>query len=355
MSAYIWLTSFADESLLSSTPQIKFIGRAAVKIITRLVAVFLTFVIGSAVSISDAQEIGPGPTHLLTFSARPTIYIGYLYPNKATTFSVDMGGTNIFDIQSFKQSLNIQGAWTELLVPIKTSSPLGLLLGFGYLFPYNNCSHETYSTIAGIAERTWGTSTQMFNIQTAATYRMLPSITTIIGFRYDSFMTNYKDPAVDVFQNLYLRGIDIAEFDFSGYIPFLGVMVEKTLGGYGSSLKASIIGLPALFGSFVYKERVNSSSYLPDRWNGMKASNEFSSGYFLEAEGELSVPISWCAQVGAFVKYSCVYGKATTVVNTAISVLPINDSYSVKNYPHDAGVTFERSSWILGGTISANF
>jgi hypothetical protein len=347
-------------------------------------ALIVIVIIAVAPSISIAQEFYGGPTHLLSLSAQPTVYIGWITPNKATTFSLANNASNQFNIRSLEQTLNVQGVWTELLVPIKTSSPLGLILDFGYLFPSNKQSEETYNLTSGVAaSRTWNTSSQLWNCSVAATYHMYPSMTGIMGFRYDSFMTNYKDPGFQVSQNLYLRKVDIAEFDFSGYLPFLGVMVEKTI-GYGSSLKASLIGLPALFGSFVYKERISSSNLInssfkdiydpstksnvtvdyEDRWDGLQASNEFTSGYFLEAGGDLSFPISSWGQAGVFVKYSGVYGKTTTIVNSSASTNPTFNSnippnakwsFSANNYPNQADTTFQRSNWIFGGTISACF
>jgi len=53
--------------------------------------------------------------------------------------------------------------------------------------------------------------------------------------------------------------------------------------------------------------------------------------------------------VGAFAKYSAIYGKATkgtlTYIGDATSTSPTVD----------ANLVFDRSSWIFGGTISASF
>jgi hypothetical protein len=329
-------------------------------------ALIVIVIASLAPSFSFAQEFYGGPTHLLSLSAQPTIYIGWLTPNKATTFSLGNSASNTFNIRSLEQTLNVQGVWTELLIPIKTSSPLGLLLDVGYLFPSNSQSGENYNlNSSGVASRTWNTSSQLANLSVAVTYHFLPSITTVVGFRYESFMTNFAEYENFIENSLRFnpKALGGTDFTFSGYIPFFGAVVD-TSPGYGTSLKAGIIGLPALPGSFVYREVLNSTSNYNapsgSEWNGMKASSEFSSGYFLEAFGQVSTPINWWGQVGAFVKYSGIYGRATTDVNTSIATTRRTspgqpDSFDPVSYHNQADATFQRSSWIFGGTISACF
>jgi hypothetical protein len=340
-------------------------------------ALIVIVITALAPSFSFAQEFYGGPTHLLSLSAQPTVYIGWLTPNKATTFSLGNSASNTFNIRSLEQTLNVQGVWTELLVPIKTSSPLGLILDFGYLFPSNKQSEETYNLTSGVAaSRTWNTSSQLWNFSVAATYHIFPSVTTIVGFRYESFMTNYKDYENSVPNGLYFnpQALGGTDFTFSGYIPFFGAVID-TSPGYSTNLKAGVIGFPALPGSFVYGEVVTNSGSLngdPESddnnlpaayWNGIRASNEFGSGYFMEAFAQVSTPISWWAEVGAFVKYSGVYGKATSEVNTTRAEAgkisntdsPPNYLSIPQSYNNQADVTFQRSNWIFGGTISACF
>ncbi len=97
----------------------------------------------------------------------------------------------------------------------------------------------------------------MVNFQVAATYRFSQSITGILGFRYDSFMTNFASPVV-VSQltnpptfNQHQR----AALTVSGDIPFFGGMIQRDLMN-GVNLKAGAIGLPTLPGDISYKETV---------------------------------------------------------------------------------------------------
>lgn len=304
-----------------------------------LIGTFLTII---APTISLAQGLSCGPDSLSMFSVQPKVFIGYMFPNRPTTLSIDTSGS-VFQIHSLEQSFNVQGLWTELVVPIRCPSPLGFAMGLGYLFPANYRSRETYITGEGVAKRTWSTSTQMVNFQVAATYRFSTSVTGILGFRYDSFMTNYLEPE-NLLQNpLIFNGDQRADLTISGDIPFAGAMVERTFWN-GANLKAGAIGLPTLPGQIEYREAVITS--VPSTGLGAILSREFRSGYFLEGFAELSIPISRWGQMGAFAKYNGVYGRATKAnVSRGGS-----DTTTI-----EANVTFDRSSWMFGGTISAGF
>jgi hypothetical protein len=333
------------------------------------------FVIAVAPSVVAAQIICNDTNCVPEFLSEPTVSIGYLSPKTATTFSLSNSASNQFKIISLKQTLDVQGVWMEFTLPIKSSGPLGLVIDFGYLFPVNSQSDETYNISNGPASRTWNTSSQLSNLSVAVTYHIYPHVTAIAGFRYDSFMTNYAEYENPVPNRLYFNpeALGGTDFSFSGYIPFFGAVADASL-GYATRLKAGLIGFPALPGSFEYREVVTYSGLRHDtvdkdynipaaNWNGMKTSNEFSSGYFLEAFGQVSTPINWWAQAGAFLKYSGVYGKATADVNTTIAVPgkihppdDVTTFLSVPQSSHDnANAIFQRSSWILGGMMSTRF
>jgi hypothetical protein len=236
---------------------------------------------------------------------------------------------------------------------VKSSGPLGAIVDFGYLFPSNRTSEENYNLNSPVfASRTWDTRSQLWNLSVAVTYHFFPSVTGILGFRYESFMTNYKDYYNEIPNTLQFNPNALAgtDFNFSGYIPFFGAVVDGSLGST-ACFKAGVIGFPALPGSFVYNEIVGNNTY-PNSSNGIKTSNEFSSGYFLEAFGEVSTPINWWARMGGFIKYNGVWGRSTMDVNTNVWT---DDTYPLHSYHNQAVATFQRSSWIFGGSVSASF
>ncbi len=171
------------------------------------------------------------------------------------------------------------------------------------------------------------------------------------GFRYESLLTNLKNPEGG---NPALFGSgDAADLTFSGYIPFLGFQMERTLPS-GMGLKASAWGFPALPSSFEYVETVaHGGSRVHGTVQRMTANNEFRSGYFLEGLAELSVPV-YGVQMGAFIKYSAIYGKTNADVNSFV-VVPGLLTTTLTSYHNHVNVHIDRSSWIVGGNVSFSF
>lgn len=342
--------------LTSTKGQVLLVRKDVMKLFRILIAIILTF---TAPVTAVSQVLIPVNKPAPTLCAHPVFYAGYLSSNKPTSLSFDVAGGNVFGISSLKQTLNIQGIWTELFVPIKTSGLLGLDVGGAYLFPSNSDSEERYELTTGFAGRNWGVSSQLWNVQFAVTYDTFPSVTSMFGFRYQSFMVNfveYKNPFPNtlVFNEFSLAGTD---FSFAGYIPFLGARIERNLFG-ASVVRASAIGFPALPGSFLYREVVtNRGNSTNEGWqgSGIKSSNEFLSGYFLEAMAELLLPVSWWGQAGAFVKFSNSYGKTSMNLTSTIAIPRENGVNRQKSFHNDTGLTFEQSVLVVGGSLSIAF
>jgi hypothetical protein len=221
--------------------------------------------------------------------------------------------------------------------------PIGLALGFSCSFPSNRTSQETYELAPpGRGEREWSSSTQLWNLQAAVTYTMFPRLNAMVGFRYDSLLTNLKNPQGAVPSNLFATG-QTADLTYSGYLPFLGLQVERAL-PYGINLKADVLGFPALPGAFEYVETVGHELASLQR---MTTNNEFRSGYFLEGMTELSALV-YGVHMGAFVKYSGICGKTIADVNSFVGA-------QGRSHHNIVDVYLERSSWIVGGSASFDF
>lgn len=309
-----------------------------------LIGTFLTII---APTISVAQGWFGVFDSLSQVSIQPTICTGYHFPNKPTTLSIDMSGDNLVQIKKIQQSFNVQGLWTELVIPVRTPIPLGFAIDFGWLFPANTLSTETYNIASGYGERTWRTSTQMCHFEVAATYRFFPSLSGILGFRYDSFMTRFFSPEWTTTTGLTFAPSNSADLTFSADIPFVGLLLERTM-MYGCNVKAGVTWLPTLAGQIEYREVVGQDTLGA---KGITVVREFSSGYFLEAVAEVSAPIYRRGQAGAFVKYSGINGNAKNA-SAALGTAP-NTTTAITS--ENTGINFKRSSWIVGGTISASF
>ena len=282
-------------------------------------------------SFAQAQGSFPGSDTLSLILPAPRLSVGYMFPAGPTTLNLDIKGGTAGSIKRLTQSYKLQGLWTELAIPIKTPSPLGFEIGGAYLSSGNN---RSYSTKNGVAERTWRTSTQMCYFQVAATYQITSSISGILGFRYDSFMTNFSEPENIVGDSGRLHN---ADFTFSGEIPFFGIAYSRRF-MYGSTVNTGMIGLPTLPGDLYHRETRETN-------NRLSFNNGADSGYFLEAWAGLSYQLTPLIQVGAFSKYSGVYFKTTG--NLSLS----QDSAS----QYETEATFDRGVWIIAGFVGASF
>jgi hypothetical protein len=59
--------------------------------------------------------------------------------------------------------------------------------------------------------------------------------------------------------------------------------------------------------------------------------------------------------MGAFVKYSGIYGKTNADVNSFVIVPGLFQTSTLVSYHNKVDVHLERSSWIVGGSASFDF
>lgn len=324
--------------------------------VTLVIAVMLAAMIPSGVK---AQGFAFSSYTWGPFTLQPSVSLGYAASTKPVSLSFDMASGSRVGIQSYQSKLNVQGLWLELILPVRTSSPLSFGLGFGYLFPFNKEASETYDTISGGAERNWTTNTQMAKFDLTCTYDLSPTVAAVLGFRYDSLLINFKEPQIigqmpslPIVQPNFASD-QTAELNFYGFFPMLGVTTQRVLGP-SQSVRAGITGFPTLVGSFSYRENLLTTN---SRVGGVTASNEFKSGYFLDAFADFQTPILSWAQLTAYAKYTAVYGKTVADVN-ANTMFP----QAREGHPEDyegritsSTATFQRSVWFVGGAFSTTF
>lgn len=296
-------------------------------------------------SFGQAQGsfFGSGPLSLI--SPAPRLSVGYMFPSGPTTLKlVKVDEEAPWLIQSYK----LQGIWAEWAIPVRTPSPLGFEISGGYLFRGNTQSQETYpkgghelnNLLTGM--RDWGTSTQMVNFQAVVTYRFASSFYGILGFRYDSFMTKFSNPD-HLDGGVQSMPYNTADFTMNLDIPFFGIGYSRTL-KFGGTVDTGLIGLPTLPGELEYKELFGGGGR-----RFFLSRTEFMSGYFLEGWAGLSFPVLSWIQVGAFSKYSGVYGK--TNGRTSGGVTSENPNETLGN----SNAIFESGAWIVGGSVSTSF
>ena len=287
----------------------------------------------------------PGP---LVF-VQPRVLIGYMLPTRTNALNINMlEDQKSRSIKSLQQSAKMEGLWTELVVPVKSAFPIGFTPSVGYLIPADYRVDETYLGNTGqIAERTWKTKTTLYNLKFSIDYAFSQSFTTMLGFQYDSLMTNYTAPVTEV-PNTNVATFNRAQrvgMEVSLGIPFVGVMYERNIGSI-FDLKAYITAYPGLPGVLSFQESVQHQVNGAKSWT-VKFSQEISSGYYYEAFAQLSIPVWRGIGGGAFLKYSEFSGK---IIGVSIDHkdTPGTDSMS-------ADVTYLRNSFVIGASITALF
>ncbi|MDQ1239197.1 MAG: hypothetical protein QG577_1382, partial [Thermodesulfobacteriota bacterium] len=105
--------------------------------VTLVIAVMLAAMIPSGVK---AQGFAFPNYTWGPFTLHPTLSVGYAASTTPVSLSLELAPDNKTNIYELQQKFNVQGIWTELIIPVRTASPLGFGLGFGYLFPFNKDS-----------------------------------------------------------------------------------------------------------------------------------------------------------------------------------------------------------------------
>jgi hypothetical protein len=315
--------------------------------ITRVMVILAGVFLLAATPVSVQAQgcygwVCPGPA---SSGSAPSIFTGYFFQTKGADISFNAPEWPTNSVIGLRQQFDLQGIWTELMVPVKGCGPAGLVLGWAYLFPLDRTSHETQTfSVAGTATRTWTADPQWWYLQGALTYDVYPMATVIAGFRYDSFQTNFYDPSVRAADPTVPN--DTANVTINGYIPFFGVAISNVAPRTGLDIEIGAIGFPTVMGSVNYVETVGSGIQIRNTLApGFTGYNEFDKGYFLEAFAEFGVPLMYGWQAGAFMKYTTL--NASTTVDVGERNGQIDNT--------DFECTFDRRSWVIGGRVSLCF
>ncbi|MGD9817845.1 MAG: hypothetical protein AB7V04_04000, partial [Desulfomonilaceae bacterium] len=218
--------------------------------------------------------------------------------------------------------------------------PIGFTATFGYLFREYYKPMESYSIRGKILERSWSTSSTVLNAKFSIDYTFSQSLTGILGFQYDSYMSNFIDPENEKGNDGKFNKSQVAQINVTGGSPFLGLMYDR---GFWSNMKLRtyFIGFPGIPSLMTYEESLGA-----DYENSLKLREEISSGYFFEGFAQASAPVWRGISAGGFAIYREFSGK--------VSEADAADAID-KNNMGTADVYFLRSNWIFGGVISVTF
>ncbi|MGC8603734.1 MAG: hypothetical protein ACP5VS_08615 [Desulfomonilaceae bacterium] len=268
--------------------------------------------------------------------SEPSAYLGYLYRDHGATLQMQFDGTATTPTQpSFtRNDFDLQGIWLEFALPMTIGQNIGLMLSGAHLFSLQPGSVQSYDTYnETIAARQWNPDVHWWEVNTAGSYQIIPSLIGIMGFRWTSFSVNFNNPRKQVG---FAPNADSATLSANVYVPFLGMLMEGNL-DCRSIIKMAAYGFPLLPGNIVYTETAS----LMSQPTGFSDSAISSAGYFLEAFTEYSMKRDMWT-MGGFVRFTEVRMERTVGGNVGGVYMPVD-------------INFDRSNWIFGGKLGYVF
>jgi hypothetical protein len=264
--------------------------------------------------------------------------IGYTGDRRgvALDFTTDEGFGRAFPNWRLKYPL--QGLWLGLSASLPVNERLSFIASGSWLVPSNQESDEEqfFTGARPTLLRNWRTSIQWYTAGAGAALSWDGPVTLLGGFRYDSFETNFDDPA----EVYFVGGLptDEADVRVNLYIPYVGLVAR-----YGSVVRAGFIGFPYVPGHIRYGETLGG---LEPR---IKVSGPISQSYFFEAFAECGTELMG-ANIGFFAKWAYVHAKAGTD-----AIAEGSDPQNPENRYDSVDVTFDRRNWIVGGAVGLQF
>ena len=277
-------------------------------------------------------------------SGATSFYVGYFSDPTGLDISFQSRTPSNNSLNQLSHKVDFQGVWFELLAPIKSAGPLGLVLGAFYHFPSRRFSQETISTggRSGV-NRTWDAAPQWGGFQVALTYEIKPALTALVGFKYESLLVNFSRarPVInpnDIF--------DRADMSINEYIPYFGFAYKRVQPNSGLELELALIGFPTLLGTVDFTETVTAGLTIGGvSVPAFPASQAFQNGGFLEWYTEVSFPVRDCFRLGSFVRYNVAQASAQVNVGERNATIP----------RVDYDFNFDRRVWSVGGVVAFSF
>lgn len=272
-----------------------------------------------------------------------SFYVGYFTDPTKLDISFQSRTASNNSVNFLSHSVDFEGVWFELLAPIKTCAPVGLVLGGAYNFPSSRSSQETINIGGRGVNRIWDAAPQWGWLQAALTYDIFPALTAVAGFKYESLQVNFSQARPITNPNGVL---DRADISMSKYIPYFGFAYRRVLPNSGLELELALIGFPMLLGTVDFSETVTSGLVIGGRRvHGFPASQSFQSGRFLEWYAEVTLPLRGLCRLGSFVRYNVAQASASVNVGERDSSIP--------RVYYD--FSFDRRVWAVGGVVALSF
>jgi len=265
-----------------------------------------------------------------------TFDVGYLISSRAAVLDITAEGAVPGGTSQFTHRYPVEGLWLALSADGRVGD-LGVFARGSWLVPANRLSEEFYLFSGATGHRNWSTKIQWYNGDIAGLYPAYGGVSGIGGFRFDSFSTNFGDPAGVSPNFTAARPGDEADLTMTAYIPYVGLVVNLD-----SVVKFGLIGFPWVPGTVKY-----SSTFGGTVPGGLRyeASGNLKRSYFLETFAEFGTQVMG-GYAGIFGILTYLHTAADVDLDRLGVAVPTSVSYTL---------THDRQNWILGGKFALSF
>ncbi|MGC8907346.1 MAG: hypothetical protein ACP5M0_07865 [Desulfomonilaceae bacterium] len=276
---------------------------------------------------------------LEAFHDAPSLGVGYA----ATTRRLRAGYTGLVLPGACISSYfvySLEGAVLGGSLPLRFGTGLEGLISGQYLFPASVEADQEITWVhlpPGVRHWTWARSNN-WNIQGEVSYALDASSWLIVGVRCEKLITRFGSPIPDY-------PFTVADME-SGlslnlYQPFIGVKIAQAVGNNRVGLR--IAGFPAMIGLLEHFNTCNNAG-VPFAHVG---SAGISSGYFVQAHGEMTVAMTGGLEVSTFVTWDCYRGACGMNLERRDAGPPLTMTSATVDFSYD------RSSLALGIKVAA--
>lgn len=273
-----------------------------------------------------------------------SISTGY-WGGKGVDFSFSAPNIWPGSVTQLSQQYPMRGIGLDGLIRVRTPGPLGVTLGASYVFCFQSTSEETAQN-AGTASlvRSWEAQLQSGSVDFAWTLTLRPSVTWMLGVRYENFQTNFLNPNAGF--GTERSALNTANITVNAWNPYLGLVYCSALESLGLDFRVGVIGSPWVLGSVDYMELVSNGLQIGgQRVPLFPASNQIGQGYLVEFFGDCAVGYFRGIRLGAYGKYQMM--RAVTNVNVGERNGNVPDVF----YRFD----FQKQIWGAGGSFTVFF
>lgn len=274
-----------------------------------------------------------------------SVSTGYFGHRQGADISFSASNQPVGSVRDLRRQFDLQGISLDMVAPLSCWSPFGVTVGGAYSFCFNVPSEETIQFVGETSRtRSWTAQPQAGNVYAALTMAFRPTVTGMVGVKYENFQTNFVNPGSGFGSPL--GALDTANISLNTCTPYLGVMYGNVPGNLGLNVHLGVVGFPVLLGWVNYRETVAASLPIGGvNVSGFPAANNIGKGYFLDAFADLSLAAIYGIQLGAYVKYNTMNAESNVDVGERNANIP-NVTYKFD---------FQKRSWGVGGRVSLIF